>query len=353
MNPVRILTASEQVAEHLRKELSQGTWSGLMPGSNRLARELGVGGNTLEAALGQLESEGILVSQGPGRRRKILFLRDTERKQLRIAILHYDRSARTEGYLLDLQHAVEAAGHSIVPFSHTFEDLKMDLKSVSTLVAESSVDAWVLVAASREILNWFVEEKVRAFALFGRRRGLVLAGAGPDKVPAYCAAVRRLHENGHRRIVLLTSKMRRLPLPGLPEQAFLDELRALSLPSGLYNLPDWESTPKGLHKILDSLFGMTPPTALIVDEAPHFIAAQQYLARRGVFAPEKISLVCTDYHPMFAWCFPSIAHILWDHRALVRRIVRWANNLSEGKEDLRQTSTKAKFVEGGTVGPVA
>lgn len=31
-----------QVPEHLRRELAHGRWSGVMPGSNRLARESGV-----------------------------------------------------------------------------------------------------------------------------------------------------------------------------------------------------------------------------------------------------------------------------------------------------------------------
>jgi hypothetical protein len=30
--------------------------------------------------------------------------------------------------------------------------------------------------------------------------------------------------------------------------------------------------------------------------------------------------------------------------------VSWANNVSQGKEDLRQTFTKADFIEGGTMG---
>jgi len=54
----------------------------------------------------------------------------------------------------------------------------------------------------------------------------------------------------------------------------------------------------------------------------------------------------------FEWCKPSIAHIRWDSRTVVRRIVRWANNVARGKEDKRQTETKAEFVAGGTVGPV-
>ena len=67
--------------------------------------------------------------------------------------------------------------------------------------------------------------------------------------------------------------------------------------------------------------------------------------------PEDVSLICTDSDPNFAWCEPSIAHIRWDYLPVVRRIVRWAANVSIGKTDLRQTSTKAEFVEGGTIGP--
>jgi DNA-binding LacI/PurR family transcriptional regulator len=352
MTTIRILAASEQVAEHLRNELTKGTWSGLMPGSNRLARELGVGGNTLEAALKQLENEGTLISQGPSRRRKINLTETQTTTPLRIAFFHYDRPSRGNGYITDLQHELKAAGHTIIPVPKTMLDLKMDLQRVSSMANEVKTDAWILTAASRDTLTWFAKQKTPTFALFGRRRGLPLAGAGPDKVPAYLTGIRQLNKMGHRRIVLLTSKMRRLPLPGLPEQAFLDELRALGLPAGEYNLPDWEETPKGLVKLLDSLFSLTPPTALIIDEASHFIATQQYLARKGIIAPEKTSLICTDAHPIFLWCYPSIAHIRWDPQPLIRRVVRWAENISEGKTDLRQTSTKAEFITGATAGPV-
>jgi hypothetical protein len=57
-----------------------------------------------------------------------------------------------------------------------------------------------------------------------------------------------------------------------------------------------------------------------------------------------------DSAPSFAWCEPSVAHIHWDARPVVRRIVRWIDNVARGKEDKRQTLTKAKFIEGGTIG---
>ena len=104
--------------------------------------------------------------------------------------------------------------------------------------------------------------------------------------------------------------------------------------------------------MLDSLFGgPTPPTALILDEAFEFHATYHHLSRRGLKIPQDVSLVCTDADPGFAWCEPPVSHIRWDYRPVVRRIVRWANNVSHGKDSRRQTLTKAEFVEGGTIGP--
>lgn len=67
--------------------------------------------------------------------------------------------------------------------------------------------------------------------------------------------------------------------------------------------------------------------------------------------PEDVSLVCTDDDPYFAWCLPSVAHIRWDSAPLVRRIVRWVDNLSRGRDDVRQVMVPAEFVAGGTIGP--
>ncbi|MDG1072268.1 MAG: hypothetical protein P8P32_11695 [Akkermansiaceae bacterium] len=61
-------------------------------------------------------------------------------------------------------------------------------------------------------------------------------------------------------------------------------------------------------------------------------------------------MVCSEPDPTFAWCLPTIAHFNWDYRPVVRRVVRWAKNISHGKEDTRQTRIDAEFVEGGTIG---
>lgn len=67
--------------------------------------------------------------------------------------------------------------------------------------------------------------------------------------------------------------------------------------------------------------------------------------------PEDVSLIGTDPDPNFAWCVPSIAHIRWDSRPVVRHIVRWAANVGRGRVDRKQSFIAAEYVPGGTVGP--
>jgi DNA-binding LacI/PurR family transcriptional regulator len=326
-----------------------------MPGVIGLARELGAARNTVEAALELLEKEGLLVPQGAGRRRQIAVPESGTPggpavRRLRIAILTHDPLALTEGYIIELQHLLQEAGFTAFFAAKCLMDLQMDVKRVARLTKQTDADAWVVVAGSRGVLEWFSEQGIPMFALFGRRRGLPVAGAGPDKVRAIGNLVRRLVELGHQRIVLLALAARRLPEPGLPERTFLEELKSHGIRTGPYNLPDWDDSPEGLGRLLDSLLRVTPPTAFLVDEAYLFHAVKHHLSERGIRSPEHVSLICTDPDRTFVWCRPSIAHIRWESGPMLRRIIRWAENVARGKQDLRQTLTHAEFVEGGTIG---
>ena len=90
MSRFRARSASEQLAAHLKDELVRGTWTGLMPGEERLLAQLGVGQATVRAALRQLEDEGLLVAQGQGRRRRIVMRDDLATPSLRVQILLYE-----------------------------------------------------------------------------------------------------------------------------------------------------------------------------------------------------------------------------------------------------------------------
>ena len=324
-----------------------------MPGASRLTKELGVGRDTVEAALRQLEEEGLLINQGGRRRRRIALPEGHSPPALRVAMLMFNVSARSEDFNIELRHLLEEAGH--IPFfpEKTLHDLGMNVDRVARFVEKTEADAWMVNAASRDILEWFAtEQKTPAFALFGRRSGLPMAGAGPNKAPLFGTMTRRLIELGHRRISLLCRRQLRLPHPAQSLRSFLSELEAGGIQTGNFNLPDWEESKAGFGKALNSLFEHTPPTALILDEPFLYHAAYHHLARRRLRVPEDVSLICTDGDPGFAWCEPAVSHISWERGPVVRRIVRWANTIAHGKQDKRQTLTAARFVEGGTIGPV-
>ena len=199
---IRILSAVEQVAALLREELRRGHWSGLMPGVDWLAADLGVSRKTMDAALQLLEKEGLLVPQGGGRRRRIELPAEVKPTHaLRVAILLSEPVDRKLDYVVELQHELQKAGHAVFYPARSLSELGMEAERVARMVEQTEADAWIVLAGSSEVLAWFAGQPVPTFALFGRRRGLALAGAGPDKAPAFAAAARILIGLGHRRIV--------------------------------------------------------------------------------------------------------------------------------------------------------
>lgn len=352
MARLQVLTAAEQVVKYLQGELLRGTWSGKMPGGDRLAAELGIGRDTVEAALQRLEMEGYLVNQGRRRGRSISLPSGGKRTSgIKVAILLSEHADRKLDYVLEIQHELTNAGHTVIFTKQSMATLEMDVARIARSVRATAADAWIVGAAGREVLEWFAQQRVPAFALFGRRRGLRIAGAGPDKPPLIAAATRALIEQGHQKIVLWARARRRRPQPGASEQAFLDELAAHGIEPSPYHMPDWRETYKGLNERLESLFSLTPPSAVIIQEDTFYVAFLQFLASKGIRVPQDVSLICTDSSRVFDWCQPSVAHIAWDSQLLVRHIVRWAANVGRGKPDFRQTLTPARFVLGGSIGP--
>jgi DNA-binding LacI/PurR family transcriptional regulator/biotin operon repressor len=352
MPDFNILSPSEQVAAYLREELMRGHWSGNMPGGPALARELGIDGKTVWAALNLLEKQGFLVGQGAGKRRKITLPEDFAPPALRVAILDYEPLIETEEWSISMQRQLLEQGHSAFFTDKSLIELGFDVKRIARLVKRTPADAWIVCSAPRDVLQWFVDQEKPTIALFGRRTGLPIAGVGPNHISASRATAKRLLELGHQRIVVLVREPNRAAGPGAAERAIFEEMEKQGVPTGSYNLPDWKDNPEALRRVLNELFRVTPPTALIIDEPFLFHAVKEHLAQRGILAPKNISLICTDPNPTFAWCEPSVAHTRWDHRPIVRRVLQWTNNIARGKEDRRQSLTKAEFVDGGTVGPV-
>lgn len=98
-------------------------------------------------------------------------------------------------------------------------------------------------------------------------------------------------------------------------------------------MPNWDGSIGGIHRVLDEMFRFTPPTAILIDEPQIFLSVLHDLARRGILAPEHVSLVATDQDPYFDYTRPTVAHIRYDTKPWARWITKWANHVAIGKED--------------------
>lgn len=352
MKRLILRSAPEQVAAHLCEEISRGQYRHGMPGYRALAEQLGVNHKTVNAALRLLEAQGLLVGRSSGRLSRVVPPEEAGKRRLGVRILPFDLGDRANRDMLDLVYHLNGTKHSAEFASRSLWCLKMDAQRVARFVAKNPADAWIVPAASHEVLAWFAEQPFPGFALYGRMRGLRIAGVKPDKIPAMNQVVLRLAALGHRRIVMFSLEERIFPKPGLPEQSFLDDLASLGIPTGPYNLCAWNGEPSDLYARLDSLYQHSPPTAILFDAVAVFNAARDHLARRGVLAPDHVSLVCLDPDPPFLWVSPSVAHIHWSFQPIARRVVRWLDNVAGGKDDRTQTFTKASFIDGGTIGTV-
>lgn len=344
---------AEQVASKILKQLQDGIWAGEVPGGKVLANEFGVNHKTCESALQLLEAQGVLISRGRGRTRKVAASFNAKPKKLRVLLLLYDKSAAKDHLLVELLHRLRVAGHDAIYADRTLIGLKMNVKRVAHYVENTKADAWIVLAGSAEILDWFAYSPFPAFALFGRlKRDIPIASVGLCKLDALRELTDRLLSLGHERITLITSEHRRKPAPGLLERSFLQRLEDEGLATSAFNLPDWGKRPEELQQTIQSLFRLTPPTAFMIDEPALFLATMQQVSRLGSNAPEQVSLACLDQHHVFDFTYPSITHLQWDPAAMIKRITSWAYQTSRGRDNRRKSIVKAKLVIGETIGPV-
>ena len=93
-----------------------------------------------------------------------------------------DYSTGGDVYHISLRQLLSDAGHEVSMPRQTFKKLEMDSRRLARMVNKTPADAWVVISGSRHVLEWSAERPEPVFALFGLRRGLPIAGSGPDHI---------------------------------------------------------------------------------------------------------------------------------------------------------------------------
>ncbi len=343
---------------HLRAGFQSGRWAGPLPGVVPLAEELMVSKEILRDALKVLEEEGWIEEGGPGRRRRILEPRidSTLPRTLRIGIMLNrpleNNATVTAKILLDIRHAIETAGHTCVFGDRSMEQMGNKVPRISRAVLAVAADAWIVCLPSGTVLEWFAAQIFPVYVLGGRLTGFPVAGSATSIAPAIEAALGALITLGHRRIVMLAATVLRKPKPIPSLEHYLTCLEANEIVPAEYHLPHFADTSAGLENCLDSLFRLTPPTALLVGQADYCVAVFAFLARNGLQVPRDVSVVFTHMDPIFALRQPPLDHFLVPVKNYISTVTRWVHAVAKGRPDNRQVILPAVYVPGGTVGPV-
>lgn len=350
------LSRAEQAAEQLKQWLSDGSLGQELPGVETLAVECGVSPVTMRQALRILERDGFISNLGPGRGRTVQMSSQQRAKGRSLQVAMLSSSGRESidlGYrkLLDLfESELFSMGHRFFILPMTQQDLGYDTSRIIKRVEKEKVDLWVVDSAQAELLRWFASRPQPVFACGGQFLDVPgIAATGSFAVPVTMDTVRRLCQLGHRRIVCLKAGSLRKNLPF--RRTLFSTLEEAGIKASNYNLPDWEETAEGLHQLLDSLFQVSPPTALIVASPVWMQGVLSFLALRGLKTPDDVSLVCERYDPGLAWCRPKITHFQHDDDGALRILRRWMKGVIDSKPYTKQTLLPVKVVEGGTVGP--
>ena len=354
MQKFQLLSPSEQVANHLKALLGQGRWTGLMPGTGTLANEMpGVDRKAVGAALQILVKDGWLEDQGVGKKRKILPRASSHefgKKIFRVGILKYagDGDYRLEKSLRQqlarrVDVTLEFSPQSII-------QLQRDIPKITKMTESMDVDAWIVPAASKEVLESMDQTGKPVYAVFGRHKKLDIDGFSFDSQDALEGLTQKISNYGHKRMCCVTRKERRLPALGESERTIFSRLAADGIQPNTFTLPDWEETPAGFHKLLDALFRFTPPTALIIPETYLVTTALQFFAAKRIRVPEDLSIICMEDCEEFKWSVPHITCITRDFNQPAQEIAKWITTLQSGKPAPRKkTIYPAQFFEGGTL----
>ncbi len=348
--PFYLRSAAEQVSDCLRDRIKRGRMQGRMPGVHPIAEELGVHHTTVADSFRQLEKEGYLKSEGVGKPRSIVLPSVAGGVRLKVAILLYEPQDIGTQLINELRHQLDRAGQDTVVAAKSMVELDFKVSRIKNLVKRTQADAWLVIAGSKPVLTWFAEEEIETFALFGYSPERISHSA-PAKGPIIEQLTQRLLELGHERIVMLIGEQFRGPQMSLLARIFLETLEGHGLVPGDYHLPDWSYDRGSLQKCLTNLFQVTAPTALIVDDPLLISTIQQFANQRKLSIPQDLSLACLEGHPSFNWMEPTLCRLESNFDGCIRHAVRWVNRLAKGDNERFIGVTKAKFIEGGTIGP--
>ncbi len=349
----------DQVYECLKQDILAGRWESEFPGTRTLAAELGVARLNVLSAVKRLESEGFLKKNANGYSKSV-FLKTAPvgKRRLEVAVLTRvpleEKSQGAQKIMYAVLREIESCGFVVKVATPSF-DICRNKAAAKNWLNSLEADFFMPDEFPADLLEILLERKVPVFALGGdffRFPGR-LGGVDVEYSIAVAEAIRGFAAAGHTRIVSVMPDIIRAS----PECSLMKSIRGELLAAGIkpsaFNIPDWDSSPKGLAALLESLFSITPPTALVAWDTDIAAGIMVFLARRRLRFPEDVSLVVCEDVAMLSWLNheKEIAVVSVDTERLVAPVRRWLESAEHGRIEKKQVVVRGELRRGDGIAP--
>lgn len=345
-----------QTVEILRAEITRGTWSEWLPSERALCEKYQVSRNTLRAALERMKRDRLIralhgsgnqVLAQPGKKTRQTRIRD-------VALLTpegLERLRPTQSIMIDELRALLGERGCRLHVFHGGQYFRTNPElALRKLLAQNPHSCWILLRSSAPVQKWFSENCGRCVVAGSVHGGLKLAHRDLDHRAVCRHAAGMLLGLGHRRLALVVSKP---PMAGdLESEAGMLEAIRQSPQAGAEGVVcQHDGTVAGIGQALRRLLAQqTPPTALLVANAHHYLAVTSYLAQLGLRVPEDVSVISRDEDLFLSYLVPSPARYVANPYAFAKLLQRSVLEILEsGHVTQQEVKLMPDFVRGGSI----
>ncbi|MBN8459075.1 MAG: LacI family DNA-binding transcriptional regulator [Verrucomicrobia bacterium] len=345
---------SKRVESALEAAIKAGELGPQLPGIRDLESMLGVSRTSIQPALNALVAKGMLVQAGPRRRirvandvgtgsgkaaaRKILMLESSKlgSRMMISTVIAASLANRPAAKNWIIDHQVIKADQS-----------RSNVKRWQRLLDSSGADALIVVAGTRNTLDWASGCGVPVLALGGDTSGFPIPAVGYDSDAMATMALDRLLATGHRDICFPLG-VRSPSYVGEMERAMIDAFarHGVGFQPKLH-FPQWHSNvPEAWREGLHWRFGSRRPDALVLANVRVYQTCLGVLMELGLKVPDDLSLVVLGEQSELTWFHPIPASFDLDPLRLADKIASW---IDSPKNEQSSFILQPKWLDGGSI----
>jgi LacI family transcriptional regulator len=224
---------------------------------------------------------------------------------------------------------------------HTFHGPKFaqrdPSRALQRLLAQQAHKCWILLLSSEAVQQWFEKQAIPCVVAGTIYAGIDLPYCDLDHRAVCRHAAGMLLARGHRQMALVIQKSRRAG-DLASEAGFTEGIRQSSHEDTEVMIGYHDASPAGIAATVKRLMTRQPtPTALLVNNAFHYLTVVGALAKLGYRVPEDVSVVSRDGEPCFSYLIPSPTHYAIDPRRFARSLMGPVLQLLQGDPIAKRT----------------